>query len=127
MNENLRQKLDIAIANYQNGELQKYLDNYRLGNGRKLVWTSGYNRTVMLAIIKYLYHENAEICQLLQNLESYCQKRNDYIHQLKGISKLESEEIIPNMKQILKTLSINIQSNPFNEINQKINDLLSAQ
>ena len=127
MNESLSDKLNHAIANYQNGKLQKHLDDYRLNNGRKLVWTNGYNRTVMTAIVEYLYGKNAEIYQLLKKLDEHCQQRNDYIHQLKGISKLESKDIISDMRQILEVLKINIQPDPFKEINKKIDNLLNVQ
>ncbi|MGF1588845.1 MAG: hypothetical protein ACFCU7_06330 [Pleurocapsa sp.] len=125
MNENLINKLDKTIKNFDGGKLQKHLDNYRLKNGRKLFLSSGYNRTVMTAIVDYFHDQNSEICQLLQNLDAYCQKRNDYIHQLKGISSLESEEIKSTMRQVLNILEIDIKTNPFEEINQKITYLLN--
>ncbi|MGF1539288.1 MAG: hypothetical protein ACFCU5_02380 [Pleurocapsa sp.] len=126
MNENLSNKLDLAIANYRNGELKRYLNNYKLNGDRQLILSNGYNRTVMTAIIEYLCGKDAEIYQLLKKLDVDCQKRNDYIHQLKGISKLESQETTSNMRQILKVLKINIKPNPFEEINQKIDDLLNV-
>ena len=77
----------------------------------------------MTAIAEYLYLRNSKICQMLQNLEAYCQQRNEYIHQLKGISKLESEKIIFNMRQILEVLKISLKPHPF----EKINNLLNVQ
>lgn len=127
MNEKLREKLDLAIANYEQGKLQDFLDNYRLENGRKLVLNSGYNRTVMTAIVEYLYGINTTIYQLLKKLDVYCQQRNDYVHQLKGISKLESQEITLTIKQIIKVLGIKFKLNPFEEINHKIEELLNVQ
>jgi hypothetical protein len=127
MNEKLKDKLDSAIANYDRGALQHFLDSYELKNGRRLSFTSGYNRTVMTAIVEYIYGENAEVYRLLKKLDVYCQQRNDYIHQLKGISKLESEEIISNMRQIIKALKINMKLHPFKEIDHKIEELLDVQ
>ncbi len=119
--------MDLAIANYQNGQLQQYLQQYRLKNDCKLVLTSGYNRTVMTTIVEYFHDKNTDICPLLQTLNSYCHQRNDYVHQLKGISNLESNKIMSTMKQILKILEINIKPNPFDVINQKIYELLNVQ
>lgn len=126
MNENLVNKLDGIVKSFEDGKLQQHLDNYRLHNGRKLVLTISYNRTVMTAIIEYFYDKNHEICRLLRNLDDYCQQRNDYIHQLKGISNLEADKILLDMKQILNLLNTAIKPNPFDTINQKIDDLLDA-
>ncbi len=110
-----------------NGKLQQHLNNYRLCNGRKLVLTSGDNRTVMTAIIEYFHDQNAEICQLLRKLDIYCQQRNDYVHQLKGISKLEAKNILTNMNKILNWLKIVIKPHPFDTIKQQICELLDNQ
>jgi hypothetical protein len=127
MNEKLIDQLDRIIKTFDGGELKKYLDSYHLKNGRKLFFTSGFNRTVMTAIVEYFYDQNAKICQLLQKLDAYCQQRNDYVHQLKGISNLEADKILSDMRQILKMLDIAIKPSPFEEINQKIYDLLDIQ
>ena len=127
MNEDLNDKLSNAIADYDRGKLKQFLDNYELNNGRKLILTNGYNRTVMTAIVEYLYGENAEIYRLLKKMDVCCQQRNDYIHQLKGISKLESKEITSNMRQIIKALNINLKPYPFEEINNHLEKLLNVQ
>ncbi|MBW4532565.1 MAG: hypothetical protein KME09_01375 [Pleurocapsa minor HA4230-MV1] len=127
MNEKLIDKLNKNIKDFDDGKLQKYLNEYRLKNGQKLFFATNYNRITMIAIVDYFYDKNTEICQLLQNLNAYCQKRNDYIHQLKGIDHLEADQILFDLKQILKSLNIAIKPNPFDTIKQKIERLLDVQ
>ena len=103
------------------------MDNYQLKQNRKLTLTNGYNRTVMTAIVEYFFGKEAKIYQLLKQLDVHCQNRNEYVHQLKGINTLESNEILFSIKQILNLLDIDIKPNPFEEINHKIYALLDAQ
>ncbi|BAZ46104.1 hypothetical protein NIES4102_31320 [Chondrocystis sp. NIES-4102] len=124
MNDNLKNKLTAAIQSYAQGDLQKYLNNYRLANGQKLLINNNYNRTVMTVIIQYCCKNNSKIINLLNKFERYCQQRNEYIHQLKGIDKLEAETILKDLNEILKFLTIETKNKPFELINQTIEQLL---
>ena len=78
----------------------------------------------LFSTTKYFYNSNPEICKLLQKLNQYCQQRNDYIHQLKGVNNIEGGQILETMRKIMKILQLEIKPNPFQLINQKIYELL---
>ncbi len=119
-------KLDWRNAEHQirskieQGELNRHLKAYRY-NGRSLQLEGTINRIIMLAILDY-FSDLKSVTLLLKKLESYCQDRNDLVHDLKGVSALKNEgEIIRAMCQIMEYVKPDFDAtNPFNSLNEQI-------
>lgn len=75
---------------------------------------------MLRAIIDY---DSSPILRAIDYLESYCNKRNDYIHNLEGVSAIsddEQKEIKKQLQQILESITNFSTINPFNSLNEAI-------
>jgi len=98
-------------------ELYQFLQAYRFRNSPLRL--EGFpNRPTLMAILEY---GNCPILTQIETLNSYCEQRNQYIHNFEGISELGgTEDILRMMRQVLEHLGQTEFSNPFNGLNQEI-------
>lgn len=120
--QQLNWKVTKEKINYQlqKGELNNSLKNYSYDRRSLKLDRSG-----MLAILDYFSQFDDklnEITSLIKQLENYCKVRNNLVHDLTGVSKLDNEgEIIKIMRDILTLIKPNFQTvNPFNLLNEQI-------
>ncbi|QQE67391.1 hypothetical protein GFS31_41040 (plasmid) [Leptolyngbya sp. BL0902] len=82
------------------------------------------NRPTLLAILRY-----GQFPQLadLEFLGACCEQRNRYIHQFEGISDLsDANAILQALRRILEHLGLQELTNPFNQLNDAISQLLES-
>lgn len=111
-----------AVKNFDNSKLLNYLKNYRLDNGNnlKIDFDKYLNRTILKATIEYKKSEFS-ILSYINYLETYCDKRNDYIHNLEGVSEIsEASIILENLQKILQEITQFSKTNPFKLLNEQI-------
>jgi hypothetical protein len=119
-----QQILSRKIKSFDGGGLIKYLEEYRLPRGErlKLDFDRFLNRKILQAIIEYK-SEYSFLLAPIRELESYCEQRNDYIHNLEGVDEInedESQKILKNMRKILHNISQFSPENPFNLLNEQL-------
>ncbi|MEA5537020.1 hypothetical protein [Crocosphaera sp. XPORK-15E] len=117
--------ITTSIQKFDNGKLKTHLENYRLANGEKIRidFERFLNRIILKAILDYQPEKNSLLLSLIESLETYCQTRNDYIHNLEGvpeITKEESDRIMNDMKTILTEITNFLSVNPFDTLNVQI-------
>ncbi len=112
------------IELYDDKKLLSYLNNYKY-NGRPLIidFERYFTRPIFTAIIEY-NPEYKELVSSIDELETYCTQRNDYIHNLTGVPEIpqtESDHIMKNLREILSKINPNFsRENPFHSINEQI-------
>ena len=108
------------IRAVDNGKLFEYLKRYRLRNGANLVLQGFLNSTIMTAMLSY-YPNFDQVETYLERLKGYVQKRNNQVHRLEGVSKLDDEkQLLSDLQKILKQVTVLPSTNPFDELNQEI-------
>ncbi|MEB3189938.1 MAG: hypothetical protein VKL42_06305 [Snowella sp.] len=108
------------------GKLGEYIQNYQTSNGQLLRVEGELSRIVLLAILEF-FDDLSELVILLKKIESYCNLRNDWVHNLKGVSFLENEkEILGTIREILEKVKPDFNPvNPFNLLNEEILNYLT--
>jgi hypothetical protein len=127
-NRDMEDILLKKIENYDQGKLYDYLQKYRLRNGQSLKLYS-LNRIIMLAILEY-FSVNQQLLNSFNNLEKYCEQRNDFVHQFEGVANISDKEIhhiINNIRVILAGLTTIPSQNSFQVLNEKIDELIDYQ
>lgn len=118
---NLTIKNQVIKASNQNSKIRNYFQKTSL----KLDYMS---RPVMLHIIQYPdYFCPVSLIENLQYLESYCDRRNELVHQFEGVSESditpqELDEIVKKIQFILTDIFGDFfnKENSFTILNQKI-------
>ena len=109
-----------AIKQVDEGELYKFLKNYTLPRGGKLDMKRNLSRYVFQAIVEY-YPKFEKLVPLIQNLNYYCDLRNDSVHGFVGVSEIENEQTLLNtLNQLMKQVTPLPDQNPFDRLNQDI-------
>jgi len=137
----LRKKLDVdlrtgsqrnsdkiwrEIRAVDEGKLMQYLEAYKLSRGQSLVTQGFINTTVMTAILEYYRPSFADVEPHLEGLKKYIKDRNNQVHRLEGVSKIDNEgKVLSHLKQILKRVISVPSENPFDHLNQEIFRVLS--
>lgn len=113
------------IRLFDRGNLEKYLNEYKV-KGKKLTFGQGFpSRTVMMAILECYEQEFANLLKPLKELDKYCSQRNRIMHTFEGVSELEDAgKIVKILREILQEKTTLPDRNPFNVLNQKICILL---
>ncbi|MEG3845257.1 hypothetical protein, partial [Microcoleus sp. herbarium14] len=74
------------IRLFDRGNLEKYLNEYKV-KGKKLTFGQGFpSRTVMMAILECYEQEFANLLKPLKELDKYCNQRNRIMHTFEGVS-----------------------------------------
>jgi hypothetical protein len=115
----------LKVKQVNTGELLKHLSNEQTHHEYKYIRTQGeLNIPTMLEILRYFKDPNMPI-NTLEKLRATCEQRNDYMHQLKGVSKVpEAQTVLNDMRTILCTLTTVPPQNPFDRLNTEISDRL---
>lgn len=105
----------------QHPALYRFLQAYRFRD-KPLTLEKFPNRPTLIAILEF---DPPPALPLLQTLNAYCEQRNSYIHNFEGISELEGvNDILRTMRQVLEQLYQTDATNPFNGLNQEIEQSL---
>jgi hypothetical protein len=122
---NLKQTLKQIINDFEAGKLKSFLLDYSNETDSFIQTDRDFNIPVMIAIANYFYDSKSDLFNSLKTLDDYRYPRNDYIHQLKGISEIDKTKILSSLAKILKSLNLAIKPNPFELLNQQILTLLN--
>jgi hypothetical protein len=107
----------------QQPALYAYLKTDR-SSGYELKLDGFPNRLVLLAILEF---KNDERWEPFRSLGQFCERRNRYVHQFEGISELpQTSDSLRAMRSLLDSLNGNTENNPFNRLNQAIEEQLAA-
>ena len=111
----------------QKEKFNKYLEAYRYKGG-KLRLGGELNRIILIAIL-YYFPELQDLVKIIEDIENYCDLRNDLVHELNGVSSIENEgDILKTMRQILELIKPNFEAiNPFNTLNEYIVNQLTQK
>ncbi len=112
---------------FDGGNLQHYLNNYKLKNGQALRFLEGFpSRFVLIAILECYEPEFDSLLKPLEELNEYCEQRNRCVHSFEGVSELEDGgKILKILRDILRQKTVVPNNNFFNVINSKICNLLT--
>ncbi|OKH25513.1 hypothetical protein NIES593_03985 [Hydrococcus rivularis NIES-593] len=120
--KDVKEQVEKAIQQYQEGQLHSYL--HRLPNGR-LLQLNHPSRPVLLAILEYV-SEQQSLLEPLKRLNKYCNQRNDYVHQFEGVSFIEDEEhLVRDLHKIVRQITQIPEQNSFDILNQQLHSLLT--
>jgi hypothetical protein len=115
------------LKKFDNGKLYQYLEKYKLPGKQQSLDLRGYfSRTILIAILTY-YSDYEEICEILQRLSIYCDQRNDFVHEFKGVSKFDDEQLLKrDLRELLSNITPTIPKSPFDRLNQAVESLLQG-
>ncbi|MDS3861710.1 RAMP superfamily CRISPR-associated protein [Thermosynechococcaceae cyanobacterium BACA0444] len=118
-----------TIKMIDNGKLREFLDIYKLPSGDYLNCNVGISRYVKLGIVDYLLGKSADIpssvIKSLRLLDDYCEKRNSYVHEFSGISKIDDEQKVREcLKIVVEFAAGSVQDFPFHQLNRDIEEQL---
>ena len=116
-----------AIKQVDEGKLYQFLQNYTLPRGGKLDIYKSISRYVFQAIVEYYPNKFQTLVPLIQNLNHYCDLRNDSVHGFVAVSEIENEQTLLNtLNQLMKQVTPLPDQNPFDRLNQDILDSLKT-
>jgi hypothetical protein len=111
------------VKKVDDGKLWRSLEQQQ--KQHKYLRTQGeLNNPTMIAILQYFNDPKIPINELAQ-LKKICDRRNQYIHRLKGVSEIkEAPDFLSKMRGILTSFTHLPTKNPFDQLNQEILDRL---
>lgn len=113
------------IRTVDSGKLFEYLKKYRLENGSFLKTQGFLNSTVMTAMLSY-YPGFESVETHLESLKGYVRKRNNQVHRLEGVSKLDDEEqLLLTLRKILKQVVVLPPTSPFDQLSEEVIRIIS--
>ncbi|MFN4194789.1 MAG: hypothetical protein ACK4HM_03035 [Thermosynechococcus sp.] len=115
------------LQRHDQGRLWQYLRSYQCKNGDRL-FLDTVTRELLLAVLQY-DSQTMDLAPHFQQIEAYCQQRNNVVHQLAGLAKVEDmqKEVLNALKQILSKVlpQKQLSLNPFKALNHLIAEHLS--
>jgi hypothetical protein len=79
---------------------------------------------VLIAILEY-DQRFTEILPLIKELNDYCDRRNDAVHEFVGVSEIEDEEkLLSVLRKVMNQVIGITNENPFDRLNNEICDRL---
>ena len=112
-----------TIQEFEQGKLYQYLKQCRVPSGYELRLDS-ISRYVLIAILEY-DPRFAEILQLITELNDYCDRRNDAVHEFVGVSEIKDEEkLLSVLRKVMNQVIGITNENPFDRLNAQICELL---
>lgn len=113
-----------AIRQFDKGKLYQHLQDCKVPTGGYLRLDSVINRYVLIAILEYDSQFDG-ILQPIKELNAYCDRRNDSVHQFVGVSEIDDEDkLIAALRKVLRQVVGLPNENPFDRLNQQIFELL---
>jgi hypothetical protein len=115
------------LKKVDSGQLYQYLEKYKLpGKNQNLDLRGYFSRTILIAILTY-YSDYEEICKVLQRLNIYCDQRNNFVHEFKGVSKFDDEQLLKrDLRELLSKIIPTIPKSPFDRLNLTVESLLQG-
>ncbi len=108
-----------AIREFDQGRLYQYLQQCRVPSGGELRLDS-ITRYVLIAILEY-NQQFTGVLQLIKELNDYCDRRNDVVHEFIGVSKIEDEaKLLSILRKLMRQVIGVINDNPFDRLNDQI-------
>lgn len=118
------------IRKASNNKLYRYLQGYKMANNKPLRVDESISRFVAIAIATFYRKDDDELIKLVNTLNnsSYIRNRNDFIHNLQGVSSIpDSQLLVTTMRQILeKGTTLSINQNPYRVLNAEIYSRLGS-
>ncbi len=112
------------IQRFEGGRLYQHLKQSKIQGGRVLRVDGMINRFVLIAILEYDSRSTA-ILQLIKELNDYCDRRNESVHEFVGVSKIEDEaRLLTVLREMIGKIVGIPEENPFDRLNQQIFRLL---
>jgi len=119
-----REQSWATLRQAEQGRLYQHLQRYILPRGGALRLDESISRYVLIAIVDY-FPQFSPIAQPFKELNEYCDRRNEYVHEFIGISEIEDEaRVLGNLRKIMKQVVGVSEENPFDRLNQEICNLL---
>ena len=86
----------------------------------------GFVKRPQLIGLLSCYQDLAQVFDLVNFLNEYCEQRNRRIHRFEGVSEIEDgEELVAKLKRLTKMLIALPSENSFDVLNRKVNELIS--
>ncbi|WNC59507.1 hypothetical protein RHJ80_08455 [Thermosynechococcus sp. QS41] len=107
------------LQHHDQGRLWQYLRSYQRKNGDRL-FLDVVTRELLLAVLEY-DSQTTDLAPHFQRIEAYYQQRNNVVHQLAGLAKVEDtqEKVLNALKQILSKVlpEKQLSRDPFKALN----------
>jgi hypothetical protein len=108
-----------AIREFDQGRLYQYLQDCRVPSGGQLRLDS-ITRYVLITILEY-NQQFTGVLQLIKELNDYCDRRNDVVHEFIGVSEIEDEaKLLSVLRKLMRQVIGVINDNPFDRLNNQI-------
>ncbi len=114
------------IRQFDQGRLYQYLQGYRLPSGMALRVSpeDAIGRFTLMAILAYFPDLQEEVAAI-KEINEYCDRRNEAVHQLAGVSAIvEPERLLANLRRVMRFVVRLGEENPFDRLNDQICALL---
>jgi hypothetical protein len=113
-----------AIKQLEQGQVYRYLQNYKLPKGDLLRLNQAISRYVVIALLEY-YPQYSSTLSLIRGLNEYCELRNEAVHGFVGVSEIEDQDqLLMILRKLMKQVVSIPDINPFDRLNQQICDPL---
>ena len=112
-----------VIRQVEGGNLYRFLQGYRLPGG-DLLDLNRISRYTLQAIVEY-YPQYSTLLPLIQELNQYCELRNESVHGFVGVSEIADEtRLLATLSKLMKRVAGIPDVHSFDRLNQHICDLL---
>ncbi|MDG2991073.1 hypothetical protein L3556_09065 [Candidatus Synechococcus calcipolaris G9] len=114
------------IRQFDQGQLYQFLQGYRLPSGMALRVSSedAIGRFTLIAILDY-FPDLREVVLAIKEINEYCDRRNEAVHQLAGVSAIEDQEkLLKNLRRAIQFVVSLGEGNPFDRLNKEVCGLL---
>ena len=113
-----------AIRQLEQGQVYRYLQQYKLPKGDLLRLNEVISRYVVIALLEY-YPKHSSTLILIRDLNEYCELRNEAVHGFIGVSEIEDQDrLLTTLRKLMKQVVGISDANPFDRLNQQICTLL---
>lgn len=115
-----------TIRQFDQGNLYRFLQGYRLPSGVPLRVgpEEAIARLTLIAILDY-FPDFREVVSAIKAINDYCDRRNEVVHQLAGVSAIEdAETLLANLRRAMQFVVSLAAGNPFDRLNQQVCALL---
>ena len=114
----------LAIRQLEQGQVYRYLQQYKLPKGDLLRLNEVISRYVVIALLEY-YPKHSSTLILIRDLNEYCELRNEAVHGFIGVSEIEDQDrLLTTLRKLMKQVVGISDTNPFDRLNQQICTLL---
>lgn len=115
-----------VIRGVDQGRLYDFLRQYKLPKGGFIYLDRSISRYVLQAIVEY-YPQFRTVLPRIQDLNVYCNLRNESVHGFVGVSEIENEAYLLTTLRKLMQQTCGLPSVcPFDRLNQTLRDRLFA-